>query len=109
MSKSLAILTLLLAAILEAGGDALIRRGLAAPGAVRAAWFAAGGLTLFLYGYVVNRPPWKFGELLGLYVVFFFVVAQVLAWMGGELPARPAFYAGGCLIVAGGLVIALAQ
>lgn len=79
MSKPVAILLLLIAAMLEAGGDAMVRKGLSVSSWQRALWFLSGGVVLFGYGYTVNRPPWKFGELLGLYVVFFFVVAQVLS------------------------------
>ena len=58
-------------------------------------------MVLFLYGYVVNIPGWDFGRLLGLYVVFFFVVAQAIAWLAfDQLPGRP-LLAGGALIVAG--------
>lgn len=103
----MSILVLVLAAVLEAGGDALIRRGLGASGGLRSAWFAAGAGVLFAYGYTVNRPPWKFGELLGLYVVFFFLAAQAISIVCGEIPTGPLFYAGGCLIVAGGVLIAL--
>ena len=64
---------------------------------------------LFAYGCVVNAPRWDFGRLLGIYVVFFFVVAQVVAWPGfGQRPTLP-LVLGGALIVAGGLVISLAR
>lgn len=106
MSKTTSILVLLLAAVLEAGGDAIIRKGLQSCGWLRAVWFVAGAGVLFAYGFTVNRPPWKFGELLGLYVVFFFAAAQVISFLSGEIPAQPLFYAGGCMIVAGGLLIA---
>ena len=109
MSRPATVLVLLLAALLEAGGDALIRAGLHASAAARAAWFALGAIVLFSYGYTVNAPPWDFGRLLGLYVVFFFVVAQVISWTAfGQPPARPVWI-GGALIVAGGIVIAAAR
>jgi len=79
MSVISAYLLLLLAAILEAGGDALVRVGLHQPNiATRAALFTCGGLVLFAYGLAVNAPPWDFGRLLGVYVTLFFVVAQVI-------------------------------
>ena len=108
MRTGWALLTLLLAAVLEAGGDALVRAGLFGPGAVRrAALLIVGGLVLLAYGCVVNAPRWDFGRLLGIYVVFFFVVAQVIAWLGfGQRPTPPLLL-GGALIVAGGLVISL--
>jgi len=76
---------------------------------IRFLLFAAGAGVLFAYGCMVNAPSWDFGRLLGLYVVFFFVTAQVIAWLAfGELPSRSLFV-GGILIVSGGLVIALAE
>jgi small multidrug resistance family-3 protein len=110
MNRTTAILILFLAAILEAGGDALVRAGLrsSATGA-RAGLFVLGAVALFSYGWTVNAPPWDFGRVLGLYVVFFFVIAQLMSWFFfGQLPARSVLI-GGLLIVSGGLVIALAQ
>ena len=46
-----------------------------------------------------------FGKLLGIYVVLFFLLAQVLAKVRfNQAPTAP-IYLGGALIVAGGLVI----
>ena len=103
-----ALLVLLLAAALEAGGDALVRAGLFGPSVLRrAVLLVVGGLVLLAYGCVVNAPRWDFGRLLGIYVVFFFVVAQLIAWLGfGQRPTPPLLL-GGLLIVAGGLVISL--
>jgi small multidrug resistance family-3 protein len=45
--------------------------------------------------------------LIGIYIVFFFLVAQVIAWLTfGELPSR-AVWLGGTLIVLGGAIVAL--
>jgi small multidrug resistance family-3 protein len=106
MNPSLAYLLLLLAASLEAGGDAIVRLGLhnAAP-LSRIGLFAAGAAVLFAYGLAVNAPPWDFGKLLGVYVTLFFVVAQALNLVVfGVRPDLP-IYLGGTLIIAGGLVI----
>ena len=66
-----------------------------------------GALILFAYGCVVNLPRWDFGRLLGVYVAAFFVVAQVINWLGfGQKPTLP-LLVGGSLIVGGGLVITL--
>jgi len=97
---------LLLAACLEAGGDALIRLGLQThPGTARLILFLGGTAVLFAYGLTVNAPSWNFGRLLGVYVTLFFVVAQAINWVvfGG----RPTFpiLAGGTLIVTGGLLM----
>ena len=70
---------------------------------------ALGASVLFGYGYVVNTPPWDFGKLLGLYVVFFFVVAQLIGWIFFHQRPTASILLGGVLIVAGGAVISLAS
>jgi small multidrug resistance family-3 protein len=82
MTRTTAIAILFLAAILEAGGDALIRVGLHKhlPGQ-RTLFFMLAAVVLFAYGWTVNAPPWDFGKLLGIYVVFFFIVAQLISWL----------------------------
>jgi drug/metabolite transporter superfamily protein YnfA len=106
MTYPISLLILLLAAVLEAGGDALVRGGLhgtALP--VRIGLMVLGALVLFAYGTTVNLPPWDFGRLLGVYVVLFFIVAQAINWLGfGMRPTLP-IVIGGALILAGGLVI----
>ena len=104
--NNLAILAVLtLAAILEAGGDALARSGLhthALP--LRLGFFALGAIVLFAYGITVNLPNWDFC-LLGVYVAMFFVVAQLINLFAfGIRPGMP-IYCGGALIVAGGMVM----
>ena len=105
LDNVIALLLLLLAASLEAGGDALIRTGLRASGATRAMWFLAGGIVLFSYGYAVNAPNWNFGKLLGVYVTLFFLIAQLIAWFAFDEPPTRGIVAGGLLILAGGAVI----
>ena len=106
----MATLVLLIAAVLEAGGDALVRSGLrTSQASIRLLFFVAGGAVLFAYAWLVNAPNWDFGRLLGLYVVFFFVVAQVIARLiFNQLPSR-GLMIGGALIITGGIVIALSQ
>ncbi|HEY3267594.1 MAG TPA: hypothetical protein VGM37_11745 [Armatimonadota bacterium] len=74
-STSVAV-ALLLAALLEVGGDALIRWGLRGG---RAAGFIAGAAALFAYGVAVNAPRWDFGRLMGVYIAVFFIVSQIVA------------------------------
>jgi small multidrug resistance family-3 protein len=88
---ALGVLTL--AAFLEAYGDSFFQVSFyRSSGAGRVLAFVAGVAVLAAYGSVVNVPRWDFGKLLGVYVVLFFLMAPI--------------YAGGSLIVAGGLVIA---
>jgi small multidrug resistance family-3 protein len=108
MTRSTTILILLIAALLEAGGDAIVRFGLRSSFLwQRVVLFALGGVVLFAYGWTVNRPPWDFGKLLGLYVVFFFVIAQVVSWLAFKQTPSLHVLLGGALIVAGGALIAL--
>lgn len=101
------LLLLLAAAMLEAGGDALVRHGLRASSAIRLAFLLGGAVVLFGYGCLVNTPPWQFGRLIGVYVVFFFLLAQGIAWVAfGERPSIP-MLVGGALIVSGGVVVSL--
>jgi hypothetical protein len=101
-----ALSLLALAAFFEAFGDSLFQSGIhRSEGAVRALFFLSGAVVLGLYGFTVNIPHWDFGKLLGIYVVMFFLVAQVLAKVRfNQAPTAP-IYLGGALIVAGGLVI----
>lgn len=94
---------LVLAAVLEIGGDAALRRGL-----LQAAWpwMALGAVTLVAYGLAVNlQRSIAFGRLMGMYIAVFFFVSQVLsAAFFAERPS-PSLIVGGALIVAGGLII----
>ena len=56
---------------------------------------------------VVNKPAWDFGRLLGIYVVFFFIVAQLISWLVfNQRPTMP-IVVGGAFIVAGGVVMSV--
>jgi drug/metabolite transporter superfamily protein YnfA len=106
VNSLLALLTLMAAAILEVCGDALVRQGLHSPGGGgRLALIALGGFTLLTYGIIVNLPSWDFGRLLGVYVACFFLVAQIVNYLGfRQTPSLP-IWVGGCLIVTGGCLI----
>jgi drug/metabolite transporter superfamily protein YnfA len=108
MTRLTALSVLLVAAILEAGGDALVRVGLRASSAsIRLGLLASGAVVLFAYGYSVNLPQWDFGRLLGIYVVLFFVVAQVISWVVFHQPPTRSVYLGGAFIVLGGIILSL--
>jgi hypothetical protein len=106
MGNFLILIILTFAALLESGGDALVRNGLHAPAfPTRIGFIAAGAAVLFTYGITVNLPSWDFGRLLGVYVALFFVSAQAINLFAfGIKPALP-IYAGGALIIAGGLLM----
>ncbi|HWZ77281.1 MAG TPA: hypothetical protein VNX87_12145 [Candidatus Sulfotelmatobacter sp.] len=97
---------LLVAATMEVLGDAFFQSAVhRSSGLWRWIFLVAGGGTLSLYGLVVNLPQWDFGKLLGVYVVFFFVVAQIVAKLRFNQSTTLPTLVGGFMIVAGGAVI----
>jgi len=96
-----AFVILIFASTLEVVGDALIRLGLG--GATYA--MAAGALTLFAYGLVVNTSGLDFNRLMGVYIAIFFVVSQVISFILFKQIPDDRILLGGGFIVAGGLLI----
>ncbi len=92
------------AAVLEVGGDALIRRGLKGSGALLV---ALGVLVLGAYGLVVNLLPLDFSRLLGAYVGVFAVTSVLVGWLafGERVPATT--WTGLAVILAGSLIVQL--
>ena len=90
------------AAILEVGGDAVIRSGLRGRGV---AIVAVGCAMLAGYGLTVNMLRWDFSHLLGVYVAVFAVVSVLCGRFvfGEDIPIST--WLGLSLIVAGGLAI----
>jgi len=108
MKHGVTLLLLMAAALLEAGGDAIVRMGMRSNAlGPRLLWFVAGTAVLFLYSWTVNTPPWDFGRLLGLYVVFFFLFAQLLSWLVFHQKPSLAVMIGGGFVALGGLIITL--
>ncbi|HEY0433004.1 MAG TPA: hypothetical protein VGC95_03990 [Chitinophagaceae bacterium] len=97
---------ILICTILEATGDAIVRKGLAHPGgSIRIALFIAGMLLLFGYGIFLNLAPVEFSRVVGLYIATLFVVWQIVNFIAfRSVPALPVVV-GGLLIIAGGLVV----
>ena len=64
-----------------------------------------GAVTLICYSLFLNSSKIDFGKLLGVYVILFFLVAQVVAKLQfHQSPSKPIF-AGGAFVVAGGLIM----
>ena len=103
-----ALLVLALAAYLEVQGDACFQSGLYhSTGVRRIAWFLAGTLVLALYSLFLNSSKVDFGKLLGIYVVLFFLVAQIVAKLQfHQSPTKP-IYVGGAFVLLGGLIMSL--
>jgi small multidrug resistance family-3 protein len=107
-SQAGAFLLLAIAAFLEVFGDACFQSAMYhSTGSKRAGWFLVGTLVLVFYSLFVNTPKWDFGKLLGVYVVLFFVVAQIVAKLRFQQSPTPPIYVGGGLIVLGGAVMTL--
>jgi small multidrug resistance family-3 protein len=98
------LIFLVLAAMLEVGGDALIRSGLQRRGVLL---LLAGGATLVIYGVMVNLTKLDFSRLMGLYIVLFFLVAQAVAVLVFRESIGRGVIAGGSLVVLGGIVMTL--
>lgn len=102
------IFLLLLAAFLEVLGDALISHALHhLKGWARLALCVGGGGILFLYGMMVNLSSWDFGRVLGIYIVFFFIIAQILSCLMTRSFPSFAIVLAGLFIVIGGIILTL--
>jgi hypothetical protein len=101
-------LVLAIAAYLEVQGDACFQSGLYhSSGAKQIGWFVAGTVVLVCYSLFLNSSQIDFGKLLGIYVVLFFLVAQIVAGLQfHQSPSKP-IYVGGAFVVIGGLIMTL--
>jgi drug/metabolite transporter superfamily protein YnfA len=98
----IAWLIFIAAAILEVGGDAVIRKGLR--GSV--VWFIVSGfLMLGCYGVVVNTVRWDFSRLLGVYVAVFAVISVLAGRFVFKETIPVTTWLGLAIIVVGGAVI----
>jgi hypothetical protein len=97
---------LLIATILEVGGDAVVRVAIYRnTGLARSALLLAGAGLLLGYGSFLNTAPVEFGRVVGLYIATLFIVWQIINYMAfRSLPGLPVWL-GGTLVVAGGLII----
>jgi hypothetical protein len=102
-----AFAVLAIAAFLEVQGDACFQSGIYhSSGSKRIGWFLAGALVLICYSLFLNSSKIDFGKLLGIYVVLFFLIAQIVARLQfHQSPSKPV-YVGGALIVLGGVIMA---
>ena len=103
-----AFFVLALAAYLEVQGDACFQSGLFhSSGMKQVGWFVVGTLVLVCYSLFLNSSKIDFGKLLGIYVVLFFLVAQIVAKLQfHQSPSKP-IYLGGAFVVVGGLIMTL--
>ena|ERR1700722_209140 len=106
MFPLIAWLIFLAAAVLEVGGDAVIRKGLRGSGWI---YVATGCLMLATYGVVVNLVKWDFSKLLGVYVAVFAAVSVLAGRFLFEEDVALTTWVGVGMIVLGGLVIQFGQ
>jgi drug/metabolite transporter superfamily protein YnfA len=100
--NSLTWLVFIAAALLEVGGDAVIRRGLRGRSAV---CLVLGCATLAGYGLVVNSVKWDFSKLLGVYVGFFAATSILFGRFVLQETIPLSTLCGLVLILMGGLLI----
>jgi len=93
---------LLVSALLEVGGDAVVRKGLRGSGGLTV---AAGMLLLGCYGVVVNTVKWDFSKLLGVYVAVFALTSVLAGQILFKENIPLSTWLGLGFVIAGGLVI----
>ena len=100
------IVFVIIATVLEATGDAIIRKSIwDHTGSARAVMMFCGALLVFSYGFTLNLAPVEFREVVGLYIASLFIVWQIVNFIAFRtLPTVPVL-CGGALIIAGGIVI----
>jgi small multidrug resistance family-3 protein len=104
--KWIELLVLTLAAILEVGGDALIRAGLRGRGI---GLVIAGFAVLGSYGVVVNQLQLDFSRLLGAYVGVFALVSVVFGRVAFADVVPRSTWIGLAIVLCGSLVIQYGQ
>jgi hypothetical protein len=104
--NKLVVLGVIIAASLEATGDAVVRKGITQnTWAPRCLLFLAGTALLFGYGLSVNLAPVEFGRVIGLYIATLFIVWQIVNLVAFRSVPNLPILVGGAMIVAGGLIV----
>jgi len=99
---SAAWLVFIAAALLEVGGDAMVRRGLRGSGLIT---IMIGFAMLGCYGVVVNMVKWDFSRLLGVYVAIFALISIVFGRFVFKEAIPLSTWIGLCVIMCGGMII----
>ena len=101
-----AFVFILIATVLEAAGDAIIRKAMYNyTGATRIAYFLIGASLVIGYGTSLNLAPVEFGKVVGLYISMLFIVWQIVNFISFKTIPTPPILIGGALIVIGGMII----
>jgi len=99
-------LFVLMATVLEATGDAVVRIALhhnSMP--VRIGLYVAGAVLLTLYGTSLNLAPVEFAQVTGIYIATLFVVFQITNYIFFKTAPTLPVAVGGFLIVTGGVIV----
>jgi len=99
---SAAWLVFIAAAVLEVGGDAVVRKGLRGSGLII---IMIGFAMLGCYGVMVNMLKWDFSKLLGVYVAIFALVSILFGHFVFKENIPVATWIGLCVIMCGGMII----
>jgi small multidrug resistance family-3 protein len=98
----LAWLIFIAAAVLEVGGDAVVRKGLRGSGLII---IMIGFAMLGFYGLVVNMVKWDFSKMLGVYVAIFALISILFGRFVFKEAIPTATWIGLCVIMCGGMII----
>jgi small multidrug resistance family-3 protein len=96
------------AALLEVGGDAVMRKGLRERGPGKdmpGVLILLGGLMLAVYGFVVNTVQWDFSKLMGVYVAIFALISILMSQFVFGESISVTTWVGLGIIITGGMVI----
>jgi drug/metabolite transporter superfamily protein YnfA len=90
------------AAILEVGGDALVRKGLRGSSLII---ILTGCAVLGFYGIVVNTVKWDFSKLLGVYVAVFATISILFGLLVFKETIPSTTWIGLAVIICGAMII----
>lgn len=90
------------AAVLEVGGDAIVRKGLRGNSL---ALILTGFAVLGSYGVVVNTVKWDFSKLLGVYVAVFALISILFGRIVFDEYIPGATWIGLIVIICGAMII----
>ena len=90
------------AAVLEVGGDAVVRKGLRGSGPMV---ILIGCAMLGSYGVVVNTVKWDFSRLLGVYVAVFAVISILFGRFIFDEVVPKTTWTGMVVIICGAMII----
>ena len=90
------------AAVLEVGGDAVIRKGLRGSNLVI---IVLGCVMLAAYGVIVNSVKWDFSKLLSVYVAVFALISILFGRLVFKENIQNTTWLGLIVIISGALII----